>query len=428
MKYLPIDRQLFIDNRQRFSELLKSNSVAIFNSNDQMPTNADGTMPFRQNSDLFYLSGIDQEESILVIYPNAKDAAQREMLFVKETNAEIAIWEGQKHTKDSATSTSGISSIYWLQDFGDILTQLIKDSDYIYINTNEHKRASTEVETRDARFINKLELDYPDVKLEQSAPLMHNLRAIKSSIEIDLIQQACDITEKGFRRILGFVKPGVMEYEIEAELSHEFLRNRSRGFAYEPIIAGGFNACVLHYLENNKECKDGDLMLLDVGAEYANYASDLTRSIPVNGKFSDRQADVYNAVLHVMKQAVKMLVVGNNLSDYHKAAGKLMEEELIGLGLLNKAEVKNQDPTKPLYKKYFMHGTSHHLGLDVHDVADMNRTFEAGMVFTCEPGIYIRDENLGIRIENDYLITENGAVDLMKNIPIEIAEIESLMA
>ncbi|NQY09164.1 MAG: aminopeptidase P family protein [Flavobacteriales bacterium] len=428
MKYLPIDSQLFINNRERFCKLLKTNCLAIFNSNDQMPTNADGTMPFRQNNDLFYLSGIDQEETILLIYPGADNEAQTEMLFVKETSKEIAIWEGEKHSKDSATQTSGIKSVHWLANFEEILANLIKECDKVYVNSNEHERAVVRVETRDARFIKKLNKDFAGIKLDSSAPFMHELRAIKSDIEVEMIQKACDITEKGFRRVLGFIKPGVMEYEIEAELTHEFIRNRSRGFAYEPIIASGFNACVLHYLENNKECKDGDLILMDVAAEYGNYASDLTRSIPVSGKYSERQAAVYNAVLRVMKQAVDMLVVGNNLKDYHAAVGKLMEGELIDLGLLKKEDVENQDHEKPLFKKYFMHGTSHHLGLDVHDVADLERTFEAGMVFTCEPGIYIRDENLGIRIENDYLITENGAVDLMANIPIEIEEIEALMA
>ncbi|MCH7534914.1 MAG: Xaa-Pro dipeptidase, partial [Bacteroidetes bacterium] len=307
------------------------------------------------------------------------------------------------------------------------LNQLVNESDLVYVNTNEHKRAVIQVETRDARFIKKLKTDFAEINIGFSAPIMHDLRAIKSEIEVALIQKACDITEKGFRRILGFIKSGVMEYEIEAELSHEFISNRSRGFAYAPIIASGFNACVLHYVENNQPCKEGDIILMDVGAEYGNYASDLTRSVPANGKYSERQADVYNAVLRVMRQSVEMLVAGNNLNDYHKAVGEIMQNELIGLGLLNADEVANQDSEKPLYKKYFMHGTSHHLGLDVHDVADMDRPFEPGMVFTCEPGIYIREESLGIRIENDYLITENGAVDLMANIPIEIEEIEALM-
>jgi Xaa-Pro aminopeptidase len=427
MKYLPIDSKLFIENRQRFAKQLKPNSLAIFNSNDIMPTNADGTMGFRQNADLFYLSGIDQEETILLIFPDAKDGAHKEVLFLKETNEHIAIWEGHKYTKEEAAAANGIQKIYWLSQFETIFNTLMAEAENVYLNTNEHTRSSSEVETRDARFIKWCKEKFPAHKYERSAPIMHNLRAIKSKHEIELIQQACNITEKGFRRILGFIKPGVWEYEIEAELAHEFIRNRSAGFAYGPIIASGFNACVLHYVENNKQCKDGDVILLDVAAEYANYASDLTRAVPVNGKFTRRQKDVYNAVLRVMRAATSMLVVGNTIDAYHKEVGRIMEQELIGLGLLNANDVKNQDPSAPLYKKYFMHGTSHFLGLDVHDVGSKHRPFEEGMVFTCEPGIYIREENLGIRLENDILITAKGPVDLMANIPIEADEIEALM-
>jgi Xaa-Pro aminopeptidase len=427
MRYLPIDSKLFIENRERFVKELKPGALAVFNSNDIMPTNADGTMAFRQNNDLFYLSGVDQEESIILIFPDSKNPAHKEVLFVRQTNEEIAIWEGEKLTKERATEVSGIKTVYWLSDFKTIFNTLMVECERVYLNSNEHLRAVVEVETRDARFIKWCKEKYPLHEYERVAPIMHHLRAIKSPIEIELMQQACNITEKGFRRILNFIKPGVMEYEIEAELSHEFLRNRSRGFAYTPIIASGFNACVLHYIENNKECKDGDVILLDVGAEYANYASDLSRAVPVNGKFNPRQKDVYNAVLRVMRGATKMLVIGNTIDEYHKEVGKLMEEELIGLGLLNAEDVKNQNPNQPLYKKYFMHGTSHFLGLDVHDVGNKYRRFEAGMVFTCEPGIYIREESLGIRLENDILITENGPKDLMANIPIEAEEIEELM-
>lgn len=427
MKYTPIDNSLYINNRKNFESHLRPNSVAVFNSNDVMPTNADGTMPFRQNNDLLYLSGVDQEESILVIAPNASNPKHREILFVKETSELIAIWEGEKLTKESATKQSGIETVYWLSQFDNVFHALVTEADTIYLNQNEHLRAITTVETRDDRFRKECKIKYPDHKYERLAPIMRNLRPIKYSLEIQALQQACNITEKGFRRVLDFVKPGVMEYEIEAELMHEFLRNRSRGFAYEPIIASGFNACVLHYVQNNMECKTGDVILLDVGAEYANYASDMTRCVPVSGKFTPRQKEVYNAVLRVMKGATSMLVPGTLHNEYHEEVGKMMESELIGLGLLDKHDVAKQDVNNPLYKKYFMHGTSHHLGLDVHDVEERNRPFEAGMVLTVEPGIYIREESLGIRLENDILITEQGQWDLMANIPLAAEEIEDLM-
>ncbi|MCB0401126.1 MAG: aminopeptidase P N-terminal domain-containing protein [Flavobacteriales bacterium] len=427
MKYTPIDQALYINNRKNFVKHLKPHSVAIFNSNDIMPTNADGTMPFRQNNDLLYLSGIDQEESVLVIAPNASNPKHREVLFVKETSELIAIWEGEKLTKDAATQQSGIQSVYWLSDFENVLHNLIVEAETIYLNQNEHLRAITTVETRDDRFRKQCKAKYPDHHYERLAPIMRKLRPIKSQPEIDVMQQACNITEKGFRRVLEFVKAGVMEYEIEAEFMHEFLRNRSKGFAYEPIIASGYNACVLHYVQNNMECKAGDVILLDVGAEYANYASDMTRCIPVSGTFTPRQKEVYNAVLRVMKAATGMLTPGTKHNEYHEEVGKIMESELIGLGLLDKHDVANQDPKNPLYKKYFMHGTSHHLGLDVHDVEERDRTFEAGMVLTVEPGIYIREESLGIRLENDIVITGNGQFDLMANIPLEAEEIEDLM-
>ena len=428
MKYLPINNQLFVSNRKRFAALLKPNSIAIFNSNDVLPTNADGSLKFKQNSDLFYLSGIDQEESILVIYPDAKDGIHKEVLFLKETNEHIAIWEGHKLSKAEALTVSGIQKVYWLNEFKTVLRSLMAEAETVYLNTNEHIRAVVETETREARFVKWCMAEYPVHKYERSAPLMHNLRAIKQDTEIELIQQACNITEKGFRRLLSFIKPGVWEYEIEAELIHEFTRHRSNGFAYTPIIASGYNSCVLHYIDNSLQCKDGDILLLDVAAEYANYNSDLTRTIPVNGKYTPRQKDVYNAVLRVMKAATKMLVPGTLMADYQKTVGQLMEEELIKLNLLSADDVKKQNPDAPLYKKYFMHGTSHYLGLDVHDVGNRYRKFEAGMVYTCEPGIYIREESLGIRIENNILITNNGPKDLMANIPIEANDIEALMA
>lgn len=427
MKYSPIDSQLFIENRKRFAKNLKPNSIAIFVSNDIMPTNADGAMGFVQNSDLFYLSGIDQEETILLIYPDATNELYKEILFVKETNETIAIWEGAKLDKQQATATSGIKNIHWTEHFEQIFQAIVLQTTTIYLNNNEHSRKYIKTETAEMRFNKQIIEKYPLHEIERAAPIMHTLRAIKAQQEIELIQHACNITEKGFRRLLKFVKPGVMEYEIEAELIHEFIRNRSRGFAYGPIIASGENACVLHYSENNKTCKAGDVILLDVAAEYANYASDMTRSLPVSGKFTKRQKEVYNAVLRVMKAATQLLTLGNTIPEYHKAVGVLMEKELVDLGLLTLNDIKNQHPELPAYKKYFMHGTSHFLGLDVHDVGDYNRKLEAGMVFTCEPGIYIPEEKLGIRLENNILVTAKGPVDLMVNIPIEADEIENLM-
>lgn len=427
MKYEQIDRNLFIRNRKNFTTQLPAKSLAVFNANDIMPTNADGHMPFRQNNDLFHLSGVDQEESILVIFPDSSAEKHREVLFLKETSELIAIWEGAKLTKDQAYEVSGIRTVYWLDQFESIFKGLMSEAQQVYLNTNEHLRAKIVVETRDDRFTDWCKEHYPLHTYMRAAPIMHDIRSIKDEVEIALIQQACNITEKGLRRLLGFIKPGVMEYEIEAELMHEFLRNRSRGFSYEPIVASGLSACVLHYIENNKECKDGDVILMDFGAEYANYASDLTRSIPVNGRYTQRQKDVYSAVLRVMKSATNMLRPGTSLTEYHKEVGLMMEKELIGLGLLDQTDIKNQDPNWPAYKKYFMHGTSHYLGLDVHDVGSWTEPIRPGMVFTCEPGIYIPEENLGIRIENDILVTDGDPDDLMKNIPIEIDEIESLM-
>ena len=423
MKYLQIDSQLFINNRKKFISKLKENTLAIFNSNDIMPTNADGTMPFKQNNDLFWLSGVDQEESVLVIFPNNEE---KEILFLKETSELIAIWEGSKLTKEEALNTSGISAVYWLSEMEEKLEDLISKCDGIYLNKNIHSRSASKVQTRDDRFRNMISEKY-DKEILESAPIMHELRSIKSDIEISLLQNACNITEKGLRRILPLINPGIMEYEIEAELMHEFLRNRSDGFAYQPIIGSGRDSCVLHYVDNNKKCKDGDILLMDFGAEYANYASDLTRTVPVNGRFSERQKSVYNAVLHVMKEATKMLVPGTMFKEYNKEVGKIMESELIKLGLLDEHDVLKQDAENPLFRKYFMHGTSHYLGLDVHDVGDFDWPMKEGMVFTCEPGIYILEEELGIRLENDILVTANGPDDLMKNIPIESDEIEELM-
>ena len=427
MKYEQIDKQLFIENRKKLAPLLDKGSLAIFNANDVMPTNADGTMAFRQNNDLFWLSGVDQEESLLLLYPENPNEKEREILFLKETSELIAIWEGAKLNKEDAFTTSGIKTIYWLDELESKLKKLIKQVDTIYLNKNIHSRATTEVESRDDRFRKMIAEKFASKQIKEVAPIMHDLRSVKSSIELSLMQRACDITEKGFRRVLPFIRPGVMEYEIEAELMHEFLRNRSNGFAYQPIIASGVSSCVLHYIENNKPCKNGDILLMDFGAEYANYASDLTRSVPANGRFSVRQKAVYTAVFRVMKQATNMLRPGTIMADYHKEVGKIMESELIQLGLLDKYDVQKQDTKNPLYKKYFMHGTSHYLGLDVHDVGSIETPMQEGMVFTCEPGIYILEEALGIRLENDILITKDNPFDLMGNIPIELEEIEDLM-
>ena len=428
MRYKKINNQLFINNRKKFTERIGSNAIALFNSNDVMPTNADGTMVFRQNSDLFYLTGADQEETILLLYPGAKEDKFREVLFLRETNDHIAVWEGEKLTKEAAREVTGIQTIFWVQDFDAVLKSLIFDVEEIYLNNNEHTRNASEVETRDDRFRKKIISEYPLHTVKRAAPIMHELRCVKSDFEIEVMQHACNLTAQGVQRVCSFLKPGVMEYEVEAEILHEFIRNGSKGFAYTPIIASGKNACVLHYIQNNQECKDGDLVLMDFGAEYGNYNSDLTRCFPVNGKFSPRQKEVYNAVLNVMRQSIEMLVPGNNLVDYHKEVGHLMEEELIKLGLLTANDVKNQNPETPLYKKYFMHGTSHHIGLDVHDVGNKYKTFEPGMVFTCEPGIYIPNENIGVRIENDLVITNGKAKDLMGHIPITVEEIEVAMA
>ena len=428
MKYSPINAALFIQNRAAFVNQMEKDALAVFNSNDIFPISADSSMPFQQHRDIFYLSGVDQEESILVLSPNASNPAHKEILFLKETSELIAIWEGEKLTKETALQVSGVKTVYWLQQFPVIFKQLMAECGGIYLNTNEHLRASTEVETREDRFIKKVRIEYPAHQTLKSAPILHQIRSIKSQLEIDLMQTACNITEAGFRRLLGFVKPGVWEYEIEAELVHEFIKRRSKGFAYTPIIASGKNACVLHYIENNQKCQDGEVILLDVAAEYANYSSDLTRCIPVSGRFTKRQKAVYNAVLHVKNEAEKLLVPGVIMADYHKNVGLLMEEQLVGLNLISLDDIKNQKPEWPAYKKYFMHGTSHFIGLDTHDVGLWHQPIQAGMVFTCEPGIYIPEENLGIRLEDDLVVQEKGApFNLMKNIPLEAEAIEDLM-
>ncbi len=428
MKYHPIDNNLFIKNRKKFMDRMQPNSIAVFNSNDVYPIGADSTMPFEQNRDLFYLSGADQEETILLLFPDAADKKHREILFVRETNDHIAVWEGEKLTKEKATEVSGIETVCWLSDFDKTFFDLMTEVDTVYFNTNEHYRQAVETQTREDRFIIRCKQNFPAHKWAKSSTILQELRGVKEPEEIAIMQTACNITEKGFRRLLGFVKPGIMEYEIEAELLHEFIRNRSKGFAYAPIIASGNNANVLHYVENNRECKDGDMLLMDVAAEYANYSSDLTRTIPVNGRFTPRQKAVYEAVLRVKNEATAMLVPGTMWAEFHKEVGKLMTSELLGLGLLDKADVQNENKDWPAYKKYFMHGTSHHIGLNTHDYGALKTPMVANMVYTVEPGIYIPEEKMGVRLEDDVVIQEKGApFNLMANIPIEVEEIEELM-
>jgi Xaa-Pro aminopeptidase len=428
MKYDRISNSLYIKNRAKFTQQMVAKTVAVFNSNDIYPISADSTMPFQQHRDILYLSGVDQEESILVMFPDCSNPKHREILFLKETSDLIAVWEGEKLTKETAFETSGIRTVYWLNQFPTIWKQMMAEATGVYLNTNEHLRANTETETREDRFIKQVRIDFPAHQVHKSAPILHKIRSIKEAEELELLQKACNITEKGFNRLLKFIKPGVWEYEIEAELAHEFLRNRSKGFAYTPIVASGKSACVLHYIENNLQCKDGDVILLDVGAEYANYASDMTRCIPVNGRFTQRQKEVYNSVLHVKNEAQKLLVPGTIMAEYHQEVGRIMEAELIKLKLIDATDVKNQNPDWPAYKKYFMHGTSHFLGLDTHDVGLWNEPIQAGMVFTCEPGIYIPEEGLGIRLEDDLVVQANGSpFNLMANIPLEADHIEELM-
>ena len=428
MRYEPISNELFIQNRKNFMAQMKPNSVAAFNSNDIYPIGADSTIPFQQDRNIYYLSGVDQEDSILVLFPDAPKPEHREILFLKETNPHIAVWEGEKIDEKKALQIAGIKTVYWLKDFHKIFHELMSQSETIYINTNEHYRAAHDTETREDRFNKWLKENYPAHQVAKSNPILQRLRSVKHQLELDAMQTACNITEKAFRRILKEMKPNIWEFELEAEIMHEFLKNRSRGFAYTPIIASGKNATVLHYIENKHQCKDGDLILFDVGAEYANYASDMSRTIPVNGKFTDRQKQIYNAVNRVKKEATKLLVPGTLWAEYHVEVGKLMTSELLDLKLLDKADVQNEDPKWPAYKKYFMHGTSHHIGLDTHDYGLLHEPMQANQVFTVEPGIYLPDEHIGVRLEDDVVIQENGEpFNLMRNIPIEIEEIEDLM-
>jgi Xaa-Pro aminopeptidase len=429
MRHEPIGKELFIANRKRLINKLKPGSIAVFNSNDIMPSNSDGVLGYIQNSDLYYLSGIHQEESMVVVCPDFPDKKYREVLFLREPNELLEKWEGHKLTKQEATEISGIETVVWVPGFEKLFHHMMTMGgvEQVYLNTNEHYRSEVVVQSRDARFIDWCKKNYPLHTYNRIAPVMGELRKVKQLREIELMQKACDITECGFRRVLDYVRPGVMEYEIEAEFVHEFKRLGSKGFAYPPIIASGISNYILHYVENSKQCRAGELILLDVAAEYANYNADMTRTIPVSGKFTQRQKDVYNAVLRIKNAATKMLRPGVVYFDYQKEIEKLMEAELLKLKLIDKTDIKNQTKDNPAFKKYFYHGTSHMLGLDVHDVGNMHHKVAVGSVWTVEPGIYIKEEKFGIRLENNIVIGKSKNFDLMQHIPIEAEEIEEIM-
>lgn len=426
MRHEPIDPKLFTENRRRLASLMRANSLAVVNANDVLPSNADGTLAMVPNADLFYLTGIEQEESLLVLYPEADDEKHREILFLREANPEMETWEGHKLTKDEARQISGIERVHWLSDFPRLFHRLMCECEHVYLNSNEHKRAVIQVETREARFVTEVMRNYPLHDYHRLARLLHQVRVVKSDAEVELIRKACAITKEGFERVLRFTEPGVNETELEAEFAHEFIRRRAR-FAYQPIIASGKNACVLHYIANDQPCRTGDLLLLDVASSYANYNSDLTRTIPVNGRFNRRQKEVYLAVLRILRECIRGLTPGKKWKDWQKEAEELTAKECVDLGLLKAAQVKRQKPDAPAVKKYFMHGVGHPIGLDVHDVGLVTEPMQAGWVMTVEPGIYIPDEGLAVRLENDVLITNDGPVDLMADIAIEPDEIEASM-
>ena len=429
MKYPRLNKQLFIENRKRFVAQMEPNSIAIFHSNYQYSWNGDAVYKFKQNSDIFWMCGIDQEDSVLVLYPDCPIPEYRECLFLVETNEKIAVWDGYKYTKEDATATSGVPHIYWNDNYMQKLRQVINMAQNVYLPLNENDRANPASPMKQLDFAKEMQAMYPLHTYKRAGVILQRLRSVKSEFELEVMREAVNISKKGLLRILKSTKPGMGEYEIEAELAHEFLSNRANGFSFEPIVASGKNACTLHYIENKGMVADGDLILVDCGVDYANYASDMTRCLPANGTFSKRQADVYNATLRVMKEARKKLVPGTMLMEYQKEVEGIMTEELIGLGLLTAEDVKNQDPSWPAVKRYFMHGTSHFLGVDVHDSGMRYEPMQTGMVFSCEPGIYIPEEGIGVRIENQVLITDNGPVDMMDaaGMPIEVEEIEALM-
>lgn len=426
MRHKPIHSTLFVQNRARLKALLQPNSLAVVNANDVLPTNADGSLPIVPNSDLFYLSGVEQEQSILLLYPDADDEKHREILFLRETSKELAIWEGHKLTKDEARRISGIQSVHWLQDFPRLFHRLMCECEHVYLNSNEHKRAVVESETRESRFVRDTLRHYPLHDYQRLARLMHQLRVRKFDLEVDLIRQASAITRAGFQRVLKKVRPGVNEMAVEADFAYEFIRRGAR-FAYNPIVASGKNSCVLHYIANDQPCRKGDVLLLDVAANYANYNADMTRTIPVNGRFSRRQRQVYNAVLRVLRASSAGLRPGKRWKEWQREAEQLIEKECVDLGLLTRNDVKKQDPDRPAVKKYFMHGVGHPLGLDVHDVGLVTEPMQEGWVMTVEPAIYLPEEGFAVRLENDVLIKETGNIDLMADIPIEADEIEEAM-
>ncbi|MBL64713.1 MAG: X-Pro aminopeptidase [Puniceicoccaceae bacterium] len=426
MRHRSIQSKLFLRNRKNLGRLLSEKGLAISNANDVLPSNADGTLPFHPNSDLFYLSGIEQEESRLVLFPGCSNPKHREILFLREPNENLKIWEGYKHSKEDARKISGIPTVYWIQDFDHIFQLLAAEADIFYLNSNEHNRADNLVETRDQRLNQEIQKKYPLHRIERLAPYLHDLRFCKSAEEIKLIKQAIEVTSQGFHQVLRMVKPGVKEYEIEAEWAREFIRRRSK-FAYTPIVASGANACVLHYLQNDQACKKGDLLLMDVGACYANYNADLSRTIPVSGKFTRRQKQVYNAVLRVLRQSINNATIGKSLKQWQNDSHDMMTEEMLRLKLITPSQIKKQDPENPACRKFFMHGLGHSLGLDVHDVSNGQSEFRENSIFTVEPGIYLPDEGFGIRLEDNIQITKVGPRNLMANIPIEIEEIEQIM-
>lgn len=426
-RYKLISNQLFIENRKRFIAAMKPLSIAIFNSNEEMPRNGDAMYDFKQNSDLYYLTGLDQEDCMLVLFPDCPIPSYREALFVKRTNETMEIWNGHKYTLDEAREVSGVANVFWYDEFDSLMKATINMAEHVYLNLNENDRASNPAPYRDHTFALNMRQRFPLHKFERAAPILQRLRSIKSPLEIEVMRTAISCSEKMFARVLRFVKPGVMEYEVEAEVIHEFVRNGASGHSFHPIVASGKNACILHYIDNSDVCRDGDLLLLDTGADYANYASDMTRTFPVNGKFTKRQKEVYNAVLRVMREAMKMLRPGVLLMDYHSQVCAVMEKELVDLKLLSMNDIKNQNPNWPAFKKYYMHGTSHFLGIDVHDVGMRYEPMQPNMTFSCEPGIYIPEEGIGIRIENEVMITETGCMDLMAHIPVEADHIEELM-
>jgi len=426
-RYNSIDPVFFIKNRAKLIKHLKPNSIAIVNSNDQFPKSGDQNFHFKQNADLFYLTGLEQEKTILLLYPDSKVEKNREIVFILESNESLEIWEGHKFTKEEVTAISGVKNVMYINQFETVLHEMLAAADNIYLNANEHPRYTTEVPYRDLRFSSQMHEKYPNHFYHRLAPIITSLRLIKEKEEIDLIKKAIDITAKGFIRVMSSIHPEMYEFELQAEIDHEFTINRASGHAYNPIVASGKNALCLHYETNNEVMKDGDLVLLDFGAEYANYASDLSRTIPVNGKFTTRQKEVYQAVLDAFYEARNLLRPGTTIDEINAKVNKIIEKQCIKLGLFTEDEVKNQKADKPLYFKYFMHGNSHFMGLDVHDCGTKQTVLQAGMVLTCEPGIYIAEENIGVRIENDILITDNEPVDLMEGIPIRIEEIEKLM-